>query len=188
VTVGVPQEPYRLGLLDQIMVLNARTQALAGLRPEQELALRPPDGGWSAGQVFEHLCVSHDSYLDTVEPLLAGAPRAAPPPSWRPTLGGTLLVRTFESRRRVPAPRIYRPAPMPRPRVVTEFLRRQGRLTRQLEEASTIPWVRVRTRSPITRLIRLNLGDCFTILVRHAARHMGQVERVLASLTHGQAP
>jgi hypothetical protein len=40
--------------------------------------------------------------------------------------------------------------------------------------------VAARLSSPASRLIRMNLGDAFRILVVHGRRHLGQIERVLA--------
>jgi hypothetical protein len=47
-----------------------------------------------------------------------------------------------------------------------------------VRRAATLDWRRTRTTSPISPLIRLNLGDCFTILVVHAQRHLGQIDRL----------
>jgi hypothetical protein len=35
-------------------------------------------------------------------------------------------------------------------------------------------------RVAASRLIRLNLGDCFMVGVAHARRHLGQIERIRA--------
>jgi hypothetical protein len=35
--------------------------------------------------------------------------------------------------------------------------------------------------SPVTSLLRLNLGDAFVLLVTHGERHAGQIERVRAA-------
>jgi hypothetical protein len=43
----------------------------------------------------------------------------------------------------------------------------------------------VRFRSPVTALLRLNLGDGFLILISHAERHFGQIDRVLSGRRAG---
>jgi hypothetical protein len=43
-------------------------------------------------------------------------------------------------------------------------------------------WRRVRMRSPVAPLLRMNLGDALTVLVVHAERHAGQIERVKAAV------
>ena len=97
---------------------------------------------------------------------------------WRPSFMGRLLVHSLRSPRKLPAPRMYRPAPDPRARVVDQFMLRQRELVELLNASAGLDWRRVRTASPVSPLIRLNLGDCFTVLVVHAQRHLGQIERL----------
>ncbi len=177
----VKQEDHLAQLLNSIDAINERATALATGLDDRQLSWRPPDGGWSIGQVFEHLVVTNDSYLDRIRPLVrrGDAPRTLPADAqWRPTFMGRMLVNSFRSRHKLPAPRMYRPPLQPRTNVVDEFLRRQHELAELLHEGAGLDWRRIRTRSPVTPLIRLNLGDCFTIVVVHAQRHLGQIERL----------
>lgn len=57
-------------------------------------------------------------------------------------------------------------------------MKRQEDLGHLLTEASGIDWRGVRMRSPVTRLVRMNLGDALTVLVVQAERHAAQIERV----------
>ena len=161
-------------------VLAAFESALDGLAATQ-LAWRPPGGGWSIAEVLEHLCVAADSYLVT---LLENRGRNHPPATdatqWRPTFLGGLLANSMRSAGKLPAPRIYRPAPMQRTNVAGEFMMRQREIGRLIESSEGIDWRKVRSVSPVSRFIRMNLGDCFQILVAHAERHLGQVTRIKA--------
>ena len=175
----IPQERLRAELDRAIAKLVARTdRAAEGLAPTQ-LFWRPPRGGWSVAEVFEHLVLANESYLVRVRALLsAAAPPAAPPGRWRASLAGGLLVRSFASRRRFPAPRLYRPGPAPRAHVLAAFAGTLRELARLMESAAPLDWRRVRTTSPVARIVRINLGDCFVIVVRHAERHFRQIERL----------
>lgn len=167
--------------------LDAEVAALEGMS-EESLGWTPPDGGWSVGQVLEHLCLAHDSYAERVRALVArGEPVAPPAAEWKPTLIGGMLVRSFRSPRRLPAPRIYRVGPLTRPRVTAELRARQRDLDVLLAAAAPLHWVRLHTSSPVSSLVRVNLGDCFRILVEHAARHMHQIARVRAAAGHSPA-
>jgi uncharacterized damage-inducible protein DinB len=173
--------------LDQLLrdsaEIDARAEALAARLGPGQLNWSPPEGGWGVGQVFEHLCVANDSYLERFEAILArpDAPRATEASAWRPSVMGGMLARALSPRstRKTRAPKRYRVGGTPRPNVVGEFLRRQRDLEAYMRRAAPLDWRRTRTTSPISPLIRLNLGDCFTILVVHAQRHMGQIERLL---------
>jgi uncharacterized damage-inducible protein DinB len=145
---------------------------------------QPAAGGWSVAEVLEHLIVSADSYLAAVESLVKQKARmtANGDVLWKPTLAGGLLVWSFRSPRKLPAPKSYKPGPSPRPRVLEEFLRRQEHVGRLVTESAGLDWRRVKMRSPVAPILRMNLGDALTILVTHAERHAGQIERVLGAV------
>jgi hypothetical protein len=163
---------------------DRRVSAIVREVDERQLDWTPPAGGWSIGQVLEHLCVANDSYLERVRPLVRdGRARRVDPGAvtWRPTFVGGLLVRSFESPRKMPAPKIYRVGPTPRPRVADEFLRRERELVELIREGTSIDWRRTRLASPVSGFIRVNLGDAFHVLVAHSRRHLGQIERIRGS-------
>ena len=63
--------------------------------------------------------------------------------------------------------------------VIGEFLMRQEEIVRLIAQSSAARWQRVRVASPVASLIRMNIGDAFTLLVRHEERHFKQIDRVL---------
>jgi hypothetical protein len=97
---------------------------------------------------------------------------------WQPSIMGNLLVRSFRSPRKMTAPSIYQPSLQPRNDVVGEYLTRVGKTLELLDRAGSLFWQKVKLSSPVTRIIRLNLGDAFDVIVTHAERHLGQVERI----------
>ncbi len=134
--------------------------------------------------MLEHLIISADSYLGAIKALVkqnAGV-TANGDAAWKATLAGGLLVWSFRSPRKLPAPRSYKPGPSPRPRVLEEFLQRQEEVGRLITDSAALDWRRLRMRSPVAPILRMNLGDALTILVTHAERHAGQIERALAAV------
>jgi hypothetical protein len=157
--------------------INRRAASLViRARPEQ-LEWRPPAGGWSMAEVLEHLTVTNERYLSAMR-------EATPVPvtkakAWRPTIAGALLNFALQRPKlRMKTPRVFSPGPQPRERVFHEFLRTQLDLRRAAERAISADLRRTRVASPAATMLRLNLGDCFEILVSHAHRHLGQVERI----------
>jgi hypothetical protein len=165
-------------------VLDARASELQRTADTPAFEWQPPEGGWSAGQVFEHLCVANDSYLVQLRRVLgtvSATTRDAVDRLWRPSLAGRLLARSMESPRKLPAPKMWRPAPVPRPNVIGEFLTRQREIEQLIQASMAHDWRRLRLASPISKLIRMNVGDAFTVLVRHAERHFRQIDSRLAA-------
>jgi uncharacterized damage-inducible protein DinB len=179
----VSQSAHRDNLLAANRAVIGRIRdAVSGVAPDA-LTRRPADGGWSIAEVLEHLIVSADSYLNSLRTIVQQKD-TAPAQSdgtWKPSLMGGLLAQSLRNPRKLPAPKGYKPGPSPRPRVLDEFLQRQEDVGRIIAEAGTMDWRGVRIRSPVMPLLRMNLGDALTILVVHAERHAGQIERVKAN-------
>lgn len=182
----VSQQAHRASLLTaNAAVMRRIRDTLAGVGPEA-MVRRPASGGWSVAEVLEHLIVSADSYLEPMRALIEGNAGGAvnPASTWKPSLMGGMLAASLRGTRKLPAPKRYTPGPSPRPRVLEEFFRRQEEAGRLITEAGGLDWRRVRMRSPVAPILRMNLGDAFTILVVHAERHAGQIERVLKVVEH----
>ena len=153
------------------------------LLPEQ-LEWPPPSGGWSIGQVLEHLVLSADSYLNKLRGLVYfhhAAHAELGTTQWDPTVAGWLLVASMRKPWKMKAPKIWQ-ANTPRPEVLMAFLERQDAITRLLRASAALDWNKVRVASPASALIRLNLGDCFTVLVVHTQRHVDQMQRIREQL------
>lgn len=181
---GIPQDQLLEDSRSQLEKVNAEARRLAGDMTEAQLRWAPPDGGWSVAQVFAHLASATGSYLPALRSAIAadratGAPRKHE--SWHPSFFGRLLIRSLEpsSRRSMPSPKIWRPTNNSPPAALEAFLETQKAVAAAIHEARDIDLVRARLSSPVSRLIRLNVGDALRVFVVHDWRHLGQVERII---------
>jgi hypothetical protein len=175
------QEALRERLLLELDLLTTDVMEIVGGLGEAQLGWKPPGGGWSVGQVLEHVVIAAESYVTTMRPIIyrPGAPVAKlGEHEWDPSLAGSLLVASFKSKRRFPAPRIWRVDGDPRPGLSRAFLDQQATLLKLLRAAADLDWTRIRFSSPVSPMIRLNLGDGFAITVVHGQRHALQMERL----------
>jgi len=173
-------------LLREAQAISEHVLRFAANLSPQQLSWAPPDKGWSIAQVFEHLCIVFDSYLERIEEFLDGKELplredGADVP-WAPRFAGGFLVRSLTSPRKVAAPRKYRVGHRVRSRVIEEFQARHRRLEAAIKRAEPLDWRACRLGSPMASVIRLNLGDAFLVAVVHAQRHLGQVERLCAAM------
>lgn len=186
-TIPYPTDPA--ALLAGIAANDDTARRLTANLPEARLHVVPPAGGWTIAQVFEHLLVSHGLYIERMAPAIAAAlkvqaPSGQPRRPWKPTLVGRLLIATVgpKGRLRLPTARVFEPGLTPRPRVVDAFLKMQQEIARLLREGADLDWRGVRLSSPVNRLIPLNLGDAYVILVIHTQRHLNQIARIRDAL------
>lgn len=170
-------DPHLTAVLADLDRLEPRArELLAGLDAE-DLAKAPPGGGWSIAQIFEHLCVADASYVDGVLPKALAKARGRATKPWKPSMFGGWLRRILaNTAKKLPAPKIYRVAGPARKDVVAAWLAGVAQLRRQIVEAADCD-LKLRLSSPVSRLIRLSLGDALAIPVVHAHRHLEQVAR-----------
>jgi hypothetical protein len=182
------QRELQQSLRSRALASHARLAELARPLDPARLVQRPSDGGWSTGQVLEHLCLSNEAYEQPIRRLLsAGRPDAAAPlREWTPMFFGKLLWGSLGRPARMRAPKGIAPGQTVRGGVVEDFLRHQQLLVTLIDDATGHDWSALRMGSPIVPSIvrpifKLNLGDVFSVLVVHTERHTKQIERLVAS-------
>jgi hypothetical protein len=146
---------------------------------------RPAPDRWSVGDCLVHLNVTAASYRDAIETAIArgranGLVGSGPfTPNWL----SRWLLRAVEpgNGRRFTAPKPFRPpvgAP-PAAVVVRAVFRDTGeRWQRDLRLADGLDLARLTVPSPVSRLLRLDLGGLFAVQVAHERRHLEQARRV----------
>jgi len=173
------RDPHLAALSARIEAVRSRTLRLVSWESAESLARRPAAGGWSAAEIFEHLCIANISYDLPVERAIEVArTRPGAPRRYRSTLGGAFLIGALSpGSRAVPTLKPYRPG-APRTRVVEAFLASVDAIEARMHEADGCD-LRVMLTSPVMPLLRMNLGEAFEVAVVHAERHLSQVERTL---------
>lgn len=182
----LPQRDLHQRLRTEALANHERVATLARRLDPEQLVRRPAAGGWSVGEVLEHLCRADEAYLPRLTNLVHHARRdaGAPAREWKASFFGNLIATTLEKPRPVKSPKIFRVVGAPRTGVVEDFLARDRRVVTMMDDAATIDWRNARLASPAlpVPIIRMNLGDVFRIHVVHVRRHLGQMERVTKEL------
>lgn len=168
-------------LSERARAVRASIDEIRGVRAEVaylQLGWRPPDGGWSIAQVFEHLLSSDGSYLPEMRRMIEAGKRGDTP--WKPSFFGGWLARSLapSATRKLPTARRWRPGPEARAHVIDEYIKLREELIEIIERARGVDLRYNRMRSPVARLISLNLGDAINILVVHTQRHLQQIARI----------
>ncbi len=150
----------------------------------------PLDGGWSVGQVLDHLAIANAEYLPVLRDLVTrgrALPAAAPGATWKPRLLAGFLWRSLEREgNTLPSPRQIRPRPTAPPDALQRYRDSLAQLAELLPAAATLPWNALVGRSPLSRVVRPNLGDALMTLVVHCERHHRQIDRVRRAVAGGE--
>ena len=163
---------------------SVEARRLAGELSDEQLNWTSSPEKWSIAQCLDHLAVTGERfdkyYTDAIKRGREKWPVREPIP-YRPTLvGGWLLKQvTPEVKRRVPAPKVFRPAQSDAIKDALEkFLKQQDVFLGFVRAAEGLDYNRIRLRSPVTPLMRYSLADAFVVTVLHGQRHLGQARSI----------
>jgi hypothetical protein len=157
---------------------------LRDLSPSQ-LAWNPAPKSWNALEVLDHINNAAEKYFagirQTIEQTRARALRDSG--AFRPGFLQGRFIQMLEPKpgaRALPAPGRF----VPQKRheadcaVRDRFFENADALQQLLGEADGLHLSKVRFASPVTPLLRFNLGEAFWLLVAHENRHLLQIQRI----------
>ena len=184
-----PLSPFLEQALAELRGIRADAAAVTeGLTPAQ-LAWSPGPGRWSIAEVVAHLNLAGRVYLDAIAHAAAGARTRglADRGDYRPSLAGRAMAWALrpDQRIRMKAPAIFRrpegTAAIDGPRELATWRALHVEMEERLREAAGLDLRRARFVSPASGLVRMNLGDAFSVLLVHERRHLGQMRNVRGS-------
>ena len=160
-----------------------RGKELAARVDDMQLSTRPAERSWSVAECLEHLNVSAEQYIGRIRTALDTAEKRPARAKERLSLFGRFFVWFMEPpvRKRLPAPRGFRPAkkPIARDALLTRYDALHAELIRLLEESDAVDRTRIKVSSPASDRMKLSVLDAFAILASHGRRHLWQAERAL---------
>lgn len=150
---------------------------------DEQAQWKPASDRWSVAEVFDHLHVTGEQYAqrmnDALESTIAQGWKAEDQP-YRPTLMGRFFVRALGGKMKVKAPKGFQPAQAEGDlHTLEEYVSQQRELQAFMERADGYSISRARFASPVTRLMRFNIGDGIRMMVIHQQRHLRQALAVM---------
>lgn len=151
---------------------------------DEQLNWKPAPDSWSIAQCLDHLAVTSEKFdQDFAKAIARGREkrRTSGAVRYRPTMLGGWLVKQLspEAKRKMPAPKVFRPTEGSEIKEPLErFLRQQEKFLGFVNDARGIDYNKTRLRSPVTPLMRYSLADAFVMTVVHGQRHLAQARRV----------
>jgi hypothetical protein len=166
---------------------------------EIQVNWKPGASRWSIGDCVDHLATTNEAILSKVRDATASARRRGrtasgpfrygrlarwfleqigPPAPERTRAQGAMRATP---RRRMRAPRRYRPRPHHEAAALAaRFARVQDDVLTALGESEGLNLARIRARSPALGLLRIPVGIWFASMAAHEARHLEQARAVRA--------
>ena len=159
-----------------------------GLSPEQ-LEWREGPDRWSIAECLSHLNVTADQYYPAIDRSMRRA-RERGLLGKGPFRHGFLMNRFIAMlepppRRSFKAPQNFRPRAKNLANEVGIFFAHQDAIMKRVRQADGLDLARVRLVSPVSRWLRMSLGQSFALLAAHERRHLWQSARVKEALKRG---
>jgi len=164
---------------------RAMAETLVKPMSTEQLGWCPAPKSWSAVEVLEHLNSASEKYLALIRKTLARSRqrRRVDDGAFRSGWLQRWFINQIEPRpamRRLSAPGAFRPVtgqPVD-PRSRDRFFALSTSLQELLVEADGLSLSQPRFASPVTPLLRFNVGEAFWMLVAHEHRHLLQIQRI----------
>ena len=181
-----PINPELQGYADQFEAAKAALAELTGGLTDEQFNWRPGEDQWSVGECMDHLVVLGGLMLpkldEGIEKAQANGWKSDGPFKYG-ALGNWFLRMSGPDedppKRKLKAPKMYTPSSNHTVSRLTQgFNAMQDEFRARVEQATGLDLARVKVPSPVTRLIRLSLGQWFKLLAGHQERHLQQARRV----------
>ena len=153
---------------------------------QEQLNWKPSPDKWSIGECIDHLIVSHDQYLKIIRKV--DFERIEPGNDNKPykhSIFGKLLINAVapEATRKVKTFKVFKLGhKLISIGVVDDYHRSLNELIDVARKFAGYDLNKIKISSPISKFIRLNLGDAFIIHLNHDRRHINQANKVLEKL------
>lgn len=153
---------------------------------EKQLNWRPSANKWSIGDCFDHLLITHKLYYDRMKNAVeekskvAGTVRGSE--IFQHTLPGKMILKSVdpENSKKLKTFKVFKPAGKSvSTDIVFDFAKEVDNMRLLAENLREVNLGRIKITSPLSRFIRMNIGDALMINLYHDNRHLNQAKDIL---------
>jgi hypothetical protein len=169
-------------LLDESRKVHVVVKEKFGSLTFDSLNYRKEKYAWSPAECFDHLIVTNNQYIPLIENALDARSEKKGNKEFRTTFAGRFLLYSVnpQNMKKMKAPRLYRPEiKLYTKEVIKFFLDQNNQIISLMCKSEGKDLSSIRIHSPVTKLLRFNLGECFQIIVQQDWRHINQAKRIL---------
>ncbi len=151
---------------------------------EEDLLWKPAPDKWSIAECLQHIIIANTIYKHDIENRLQQAEVKTIEYPITFSLTGRLFLLAVDPKYKwkVPAPKIFKPVKANKvengKETVEEFVKLQTEIIGTAQKACAYDHQHVHTYSPLSKLLKFNVGEQLYIMMRHTKRHINQALRV----------
>lgn len=151
-----------------------------------QLNWQPNSSSWSAAQCLKHWLLASEKYITQLKKVIEKGKeknKLASRP-YQKSFSGRLMIFAVDPSIKIPipSPKAFQPikSQLYDTTIVSQFTTTLQELTFLIKESENLDWNHLKITSPITSLMKLNIGDVFETLTLHALRHLKQAQKAIA--------
>ena len=138
-----------------------------------------PSGGWSAGECIDHLLKINEKYFPIFEDISRKYSTAGRK-EYKTSFLGKFIIKSVNPdtpRKTKTLPGFYPSNSEFQTSIVDEFLEQHRKIRTYIERFREHDIKKIKVTSPLSSLVKYNLGDACRIIIYHDLRHLGQAHR-----------
>ena len=151
---------------------------------EEQLTWKPQPDKWSIAECLKHIIIANTIYNKDINKRLLKAEVKTIEYPIKFSLTGKLFLYAVDPKYtwKVPAPKIFKPIKengvLNGTETVKSFLELQEEIIKTAKKGCAYDHQHVHTYSPLSKLLKFNVGEQLYIMMRHTKRHINQALRV----------
>lgn len=164
-----------------LLIIKANKQ-FSGLS-ESQIIWKPSEDKWSIGECIEHLVITQKLYNSEIKKLQFSENPIDGSFRFKHTFSGQMILKYVDpdSTSRSKTFKIFKPdkKQIGNKDIIKFFCEEVETMISFAEKLKGADLTKLKIRSPLTKLIKMNVGDALLINLYHNKRHLNQAEKIL---------
>ena len=164
------------------LLIDFAKEQFSGLT-EAQINWKPSEEKWSIGECIDHLVVSHRLYNSKIkefQPSIISSGKDSY--NFKHTFSGRMILKYVDpnSSTRTKTFRVFKPSMKQiNTNIIRSFCEEVERMISFAERLHGANLTKLKISSPVSKLLRMNIGDALLINLYHDKRHLNQAEKIL---------
>ncbi len=164
------------------LLIDTANEQFGGLS-EAQINWKPSEEKWSIGECLEHLAITHKLYTSQIkqlQPLFEDS--SGDSNKFKHTFSGRMILKYVDpnSTTRSKTFKVFKPSMKQiNTNIIGSFCEEVGSMISFAEKLHGVDLTKLKISSPVSKLLKMNIGDALLINLYHDKRHLNQAEKIL---------
>jgi len=177
-----PTNLLRKFLVEAPLLIETTNKQFSGLS-ETQINWKPSEEKWSIGECIEHLDVTHKLYNSKIKELQRLFKDSGEGSlKFKHTFSGRMILKYVDpnSTTRSKTFKIFKPSMRQiNTNTISSFCEEVEMMISFAEKLHGVDLKKLKISSPVSKLLKMNIGDALLINLYHDKRHLNQAEKIL---------